>query len=210
MNNLDFISQLSKEVRPVEVVRKPLKNFYLLSIISFGWLLTGVLFIEPRHDVSEVLHDGLFWRSTLIIFLLAISSVVSSLFLSIPDKHHRSLYLIPGITALAWIGYIGLGVFTYKFSIGENGILCLRDIFLFSLLPTVILIRQVSRGSVLRTSVTGIFTLLGGAAIGAVGAQFTCQDDPGLHVLVWHLMPVFSLVLLGGLFGGFLFSSKKR
>jgi hypothetical protein len=201
MNNDELISKLSLKNCPVKVVRLPYKSLLQWLGLSFLWLALIMSLIGVRKDFYHIFKDVTFILYCSILLGLAVSSAYSSLSFSIPDKHSRILYWTPYLSLVSWVLVLLLSVNDRTSSNFEDGFLCMRDILIFSSIPAFVLFRNVKQGSVLQTSITGIFCILGSGGLGALATQLTCQDSFGFHHLLWHVPSVVSLGLLGFFIG---------
>lgn len=207
MNSHQFIDQLTNNLKPVSTVNRPASSLGIFVFISFSWLVLGIFYIGFRTDLSIVIDQFSFWFATLLILLIALASGITSLIISIPDRYNRFVYIVPVTSAFLCFGSLIFSMISSDHHHIGEGLYCVRDILLFSIVPTFLLIRMVSKGSVLQRKVAGAFSLLSGTAIGAFGTQFTCRDEFGLHLFVWHFLPVAIFVLTGYLLGKIIFRS---
>lgn len=201
MNNSELISKLALNIKPVKVVKSPHQSLLRWLGLSFLWLVLGIVIVGIRKDILYVYKHVTFITYLFVLLVLAISSAYSGLSFSIPDKRARSLYCVPFCLLASWIILIVVSVNELTPSRFEEGLMCVRDIFIFSSVPGALLFRSIKQGSVLQSTITGILCLLGAGGIGTLATQFTCQDSFGFHHLIWHVPPVVALGLTGILVG---------
>jgi hypothetical protein len=197
MNNGQLISKLAMDIKPVKVLRSPYHSLLRWLGLSFLWLILGIMLLGVRKDIGYIFKDATFILYFFILLGLAITSAYSSLSFSIPDKQERILYWLPFSILASWILLLIFSLNELTSSIFKEGLMCVRDILIFTSAPVILLFNRVKQGSVLQTTVTGILCLLGSGGLGALATQFTCQDSFGFHHLIWHVPPIMVLGFLG-------------
>lgn len=192
MNNEQLINELVKRNKSVTRIHSPKTSLLHWMIVSGVWIIICMLIIGVRTDFN--LEFGLYF---FILLFLAVTSAYGCLNLSIPDNHSRTIYWGPFTVFGLWILLLLISMLTPDGVNSEDGLLCLRDIVIFSLVPAAFLFSRVKKGSVLQTTITGILCALASAGLGALATQFTCQDSYGIHQLQWHVPTVVGLMSFG-------------
>jgi len=187
-----LVAALVADVRPVPPIRPPGVRLVWWLLVATGGLLYGVL--SPRPDLHEHLGHGTFVVELIVLGALATWSAWLSARGAFPDRvpsrtEHRAaagLLVLAMTTALArqpdWD--IPLGAFL------AAGAPCLATTLGLALAPAMVLLAAAARGAALAPRWTG--ALAGGAGVvtAYVAMRLHCPLDDGLHLLIWHALPI--------------------
>lgn len=206
----DFIKKLSSQIGEVKPLNHPIKiTLKLLSILLiYGILLQKILGLRP--DLSTQFLRPLFVIEMVIIFLLFISSLISTVLTMYPDTYQKSKLLkIPYIFFL-----LLLVVFLIEFLIPHNDLMsiplvshtieCTICILELSIIPSILLFIILKKGATTIPTKSGLFITLTASSLGYLILRLHEMNDSISHLLIWHYFPILIFSFIGSIIGRYL------
>lgn len=175
----------------------PWVGFVLLYMGSVAFFVTGF-----RDDLEIKLQDTLFLFETGLTLMLAISALLASAWLCVPDMRGQKWILSVPLTFLSvfafWYTVLLIqGTEAYEFRPGFGA--CTGDGILFGSLPVLALIFLTRKGATTRPYLMGFMNTLAVGALGLTMLRFTCGGDAALHIAFYHFLPFIVLGILLGM-----------
>lgn len=139
-------------------------------------------------------------------------AIISASWQAFPDLAERRLVTwFPALPLLGFFASLGL---EYALAPGgsmetEAGITCAMHMCLIALLPTALLYLALAQGVFIHAARASLHVGLAAAMTAYLAARIAEQTDDMLHLLAWHLLPTFALVLLMGGIHRWLIRGKK-
>lgn len=199
MKTSDLISQLTKELKPVQTVRFGLLDLLKVFGVGLFCVFSAIAALGVRLDFHEQVISLNFVLSNLWLLLLAALSASAAFSLSIPSSQRRAVFVLPTITVALVLVSTAYSFLTYSdplLYLG-HGFSCGLKIFIISILPAGLLFYLVRRAAALRRDLVGVLILLSGASFGLLGVQLTCGESTPLHLIFWHLLPAALIAVAG-------------
>lgn len=189
----------------------PVQRLPGVSVRMIRWLVAAVglaaiaiWLFGLRSNLSAALATPDVLWSLGLAALASISAAVVSLRLSIPGAEpHQWLRWLPLVIVAAWAAILAAAA-------GVSGVpvsalirepfhaACVVRVVGISLLPTLLLWRELRRGFALDAASAAALAALGGSALAALAVQLVCPIDREAHVLVSHVLPVVGLTMAAG------------
>ena len=211
--NNSFIDALTQDLRPV----KPLLATNLQTII---WLLSAVaivtlmVFIHGlRFDVGEKINNINFLFESSALMLMALIIAYAGFRLGVPDasRRHRLWGALIYGGLIFWIvmfgyniyhGFEGAFLHTHDHQAHSHyGKFCSATIVASALAAAAVMFFMLRRSFALRPILTGLAVGLTSSTIAYVGGMYFCSIEGGLHIALWHMLPVLLISLILSFFG---------
>lgn len=205
MKTDDLIKKLAMDLKPVKPMISP--GYMIALFVLVGFVLIGLSFImmSVRENLFQQLSNSKIQFELVISFLLAISALSLSVFLSRPGKLSTTRKIekvTVGFLMLVLI-YDGFRVTQLNLNqihLGLNlsGAECFVSVLGFSILLGGAVIYWLRQGASVSPGLSG--TVIGTAcvAFGNVSITFFCGIDNGMHILIWHfVLPMVAAACCG-------------
>ncbi len=191
----------------------PLRTF-VFGVLSVGlYLFVFFALIGFRPDIID--------RLGALPYLLEISFGALTLLLAIFAASWQAFPDLSEQKAIAWLPVIPLFGFLASFGLGfalspegnvdvSYGMSCAMHMCLIALLPTILLYVVLARGVFLHAGRASLHVGLAAAMASYLVARLAEETDDMLHLLIWHLLPLFGLMLLLGGIHWWLMRRKSR
>ncbi len=202
MREIDLIEKLSSELRPVQPVESVARRLFTWLGISIFCVAAGISLSGLREEWQVVFQTPALLLQNIAILLGIITSAAAALLLSVPgnEKAKATKFLV-AIPVVIWILILIFGITEKREFHPGMGVNCATDVFLFGILPGLLLFFLVRKGAALLRGYAGFLVLLASAGMGAWALQFTCHNDDPAHILLWHFVPMVILGSVGILVG---------
>jgi hypothetical protein len=182
-----------------EKLPSPLKT--TLCAVSFLaiYLIILLEFFGLRSDLFIELKNGKFILELALNILVIVLAIVAISHLRLPNinKNQKIIFALIAIF-LTFSALICLNLYGNKSQemCGGEGYQCLLGILLFSLLPMFFLAAILHRG--VMTNYTASFIAIGisGGCFAYLVERLANPVEDGVHLIVWHFMPIFLVILL--------------
>lgn len=209
MQTQDLISNLTKDLRPVKVIRRPVISsiIWLFGVVIYVALLAMIIGLRP--DLSEKLNDGLYISELVIVALASATSLFAANFLSVPDSYQKDwikrLALMPFILLSLFLAVQLISPELLQFSsyISETASTyeCAFDMLVFSILPLIALLIAVRKGATTQSLWCSAMIALAGVNISYFSLRIIEPNDMATHLVFWHYLPMLAIVSTGVLLG---------
>lgn len=185
---------------------KPARKIWPTSIRLVLWLgmeavvLALVALIDPRPDLFAQLHNPAFLAPISVFILGGVIAAGLALRAAIPGREPAQIELIlialVAALAVAAVFLVPDTAVAPFWQFIRAGSWCLGCTLALAAMPWLVLFWAVERGAPFMLSTEG--ALIGAAAFSFAFAasRLGCPIDDRLHILVWHVLPVFVATLL--------------
>lgn len=200
MKTEKLIDQIVSDNKPVKVLgaRRVFCIFEAICVL-LALLFLALFFGGMSLDLIIEQIDRFFLLETFTLLLTMFFSLYAAFILSVPgeDRGFRTL-AIPSVALLSWVTILVFRAFSESESFNwVPGVACATEIVALSFIPAFIVIFIVRKGAALKLGWTGFFSFLSVAATVSLALQFTCHDRSVMHILMWHVVPVFLIAIVG-------------
>lgn len=192
-----LINELSKDLKKVKVRESIYTSFLKLFMLLSGMGLSFIFILGLWFTDFKMLFKspGIIFYS--LAFLSTCISMSFALLLSIPGKKlnlvWKCLILLSLGTGLYWFvlhkNSAALNFFYLDFTYA-----CAIEILVMSILPGITLFFYVRKNHILEPFKTVAFSFLSGLFLGLSVISLHCPIFDGMHLLLWHLMPIMLFV----------------
>lgn len=207
-----IINNLCDDAQPVRCSGRPSLTLLLglssVAIYAFAFLaLSGY-----RVDVAEKIAYAPYMFEVFFALLTMFTSIYAAAWQAYPDLSEHKL--------VSWLPAIPLAGFACAFAFGyivqpggdvdmHHGMQCAMHMCLISLLPTILLYYVLARGIFLHVGQASLYTGMAAAMTSYLVARLAEQTDDMLHLLIWHIVPLFMLTLVISLLNRWLMRKKR-
>lgn len=197
-----MIHRLVLDLQPVKRLTTPARRSLqyglpaaLLTVVSTG--LAGV-----RADLLLKLHEPAYLTETALLVALFAGAAVAAFSSGVPGVRLRSALWLLGLVTSAWLILVVTRYFALPaaFSL-ESGIACVRRTLLLGVFPAAAFFVVLRGSAPLEAGTSGALVMTSAGALAILGTRALCGKDDGMHVLLWHVLPLASLAVLGSLLG---------
>ena len=195
------IATLARGMTPLTPLARPSLRLARWAIASAALTLGTVVVLGVRADVAAQMTAGWFVARAAVTLAIVAGAAPVAFFLSVPGSEPaRVARALPLAAWLAWGGILAgrlaaIGAPLDLLLQARPHPSCVLLVVATALLPGVIMMRMLRHAAPLQASWTAGFAGLASLALGALGAQFVCNNDAAAHHLLWHFTPVVLLTL---------------
>ena len=206
MRSVDLIDSLAADLKRVVPLPPPPRRLAFWLFASLLYIGAIVLAAGPRLDLFEKAQEPR--------FLVEVSAAIATGVLSAVAAFHsispgRSVwYSIAPLPALAvWLGSLGQGCWHAWLVAGSEGLTLAPDMFCFpaivaaSVVPTVLIVAMMRRGSSVMPALTMALAVLAATSLGAAALRLFHVQDASVMLLVWQFGTVALLTSAAAIFG---------
>lgn len=191
-----LIDALVADLHPVQP-RRWTREVALIAGLVLAEMLIYAALRGLRPDMPQAMHSPMFWWKALSmgsVASLAMAAVLLSLDPAITRSSRltllwRGLALVaPLALASGWLidaGASGAALLIARLD-WRDGLDCLANVLLLSLLPLLVLALFLRRGASTRPERSALAAGLAAAGLGAFVFAFHCNHDDPLYVAVWY------------------------
>lgn len=202
METNELIRSLSADLAPAPY--RPLTRrsvglaFCCLATAGMGSLLLGV-----RADITQQVSSPLFWFQSIAALLTFCVSGAMAMAMSVPGNVtslRRAMWIL-GLVAGAFIGsFVASLVRDWQMtgaliSSQQLGLQCALTAIALAVVPAVCIFTAVRKQAPTDPLFNALAAILAALAIGSLGLSLHCPADEGLHLFLWHGLPVLVLSL---------------
>lgn len=194
---------LVSDLKPVRPAGPPWRLALGWTATALLWVAAGVFFLGARGDL-EAAGGRTHYRLTLGALLAVLyAGALLALRLSLPGRSMpRSLRLFPPLALLSL--HLVLALYTLPAgSTPGDGVMgghpCTLKLLALGLVPGLLLFAVLRRLAAVSPGEAARQAVLAAAAAGAFGLTLHCAFDHGVHLVLYHGLPlvVFSFILRG-------------
>lgn len=205
MKTEDLIQKLSLDLKPVKSMPSPVRMTALFSLIGLALIGLSFFMMSSRADLKDQLSNPRFLFELGLAFVLALSALSLSAFLSRPGRQSdtRTLEkLTVGFLALVLI-YDGFRVAQLSQSqihlgLSLSGAACFVSVLGFSIMLGAAMMFWLREGASVNPQLSGLVIATACVALGNVSIAFFCGIGNGMHILVWHfVLPLIAALGVG-------------
>jgi len=214
MDTEELIKRLAADVHRVSRLRPPWTRAALWLVLSLPYVAAIVWSKAAMLDTSAALADVRFLIELAATFATAVTAAAAA-FYSVVPGFDRRVMLLPLIALTLWLASVGSGCLDDWLRVGADAFLirpdleCLPAASVIGILPAVIMVLMLRRGTPLYPRLTLLLGALAVGAIGNFGMQLFHFRDASIMVLFWHLGSVALISVLAACFGGRVISRHR-
>lgn len=199
---MNLIDQLTQDLKPVKALPSA-AVVTLIWICGCGLLLGGgiALFHRYRNDVDVLIHSFQFVWIFASLLLLSAFSAMMALKSAVPGKDlSKAWFVWLMIFFASGLGPLAMRSMNEPSEMAMSGLSpatgwhCSFSLLMYALIPVASLIWFIHRKlASTRPVLTGCLIGLSVGAFGAATLAWTCSSNEGVHLMIWHLLPVLIL-----------------
>lgn len=186
----------------------PRRSIWLALAVSVPLaILLFLAMLGPRPDIGTAIETVRFPLKFVLTVTLAVAALALTLLLAIPgaDWHGRArwLWLPPALLIAAVVVELvvtPMSDWPARWH-GQNWLICLGSIPLFSVAPLAGLLLALRNGAPDRPRLAGAIAGLAAGGIGATLYAAHCPDDSPLFVATWYVIAIAAVSLVGAWLG---------
>ncbi len=205
MKTDDLIQKLSTDLTPIKPMASPFRLTIVFALMGLSLIGLSFFMMSSRIDLKEQLSRPTFFFELILSFLLALSALTLSTFLSRPG-HQAIVGKLQKVTigflivALIYDGFRVAQLSQSQIHIGLNfsGFECFLSVLGYSVMLGAAMLSWLRQGATVNPKLSGLVIGTACVALGNVSITFFCGIDNGMHILLWH----FALPLVAALISG--------
>jgi len=215
MRNTDtaeLVDSLASNLAPVRPIWAPGRRMAVWSLaqLVFAAALVGG---STRPDLAPRLHSSSYLIELALLSCATLLLARSTLAAAIPGAERwriAGLAFLVGTVAFALSGSAGFDTTQAIDTFARIGVPCAVHTILLSLLPAAWLMVAAYRGAPLHPARAGLVAGAAGFLLGFTLMRLMCPVDEGLHMMVWHAMPVALGTIVSAGAGALALSAWRR
>lgn len=197
--DLDFIKELSQDLKSVKPLLSPERRTILWLFLSF-LIITGLMFIiKPLNSI--ILNK--FTHPTFVVeFSLIFGSIVSmsyASFLSVVPgaiaKKNLKYFFAPVITLFTYYLIKYIAHMTSAHEVAHRPT-CLTEVLVYAVIPSLHILWLVKKGFFVDRRPTLFYATTSAALVPALLMHLGCMHGT-VHVMMFHLAPAFIISIIG-------------
>ena len=201
-NTDNLIDSLADDLKPSPPLSSPVKRSFTWLLASLLCIGAGISLIGLRSDLAAFVMDPIFMLETVATLIIAAVAVIGAFVLSIPGSNQGPLvrWLVGAPIAIWLIQISGRWIFSEEVAphyFFWKGYVCSTEILALGILPGVMLYLMIRQAAPVKLGWTGALAAVAVTAMSAFAVQFTCSLNDPLHLLAWHVMPIFAIGAAG-------------
>ena len=218
----NFIDVLTQDLNPVKTLPSSKKLtaiwvLFAIAIVTFMVFLHGL-----RLDVHEKVHDIGFLVESSILIILALLIAYAGFRIGVPDTSNRQKLWVSLIYGglIFWIVMFGFDIYHSLESVAHHtqsqsqphslslshshaGKICSSTIIASALAAAGVMFFMLRRSFTVRPILTGLAVGLTSSTIAYIGGMYFCSIEGGMHIALWHMLPVLFVSLMLSVIGQF-------
>lgn len=204
-----MIRQLVLDLKPVKRLPSPARRTAHFALPVAALTVVSAYLAGVRADFFLKLGEPAYLVETALVVALFTIATFAAFSSGVPGVRLRPALGLLGLVASTWLILVAACYFAVaaRFSFA-SGIACLRRTLLLGVGPASALVVVLRRSPPFAGSTSGALVMTSAGALAILGTRVLCGKDDGLHVLLWHVLPVALLALLGSVFGRRRFSGS--
>ncbi len=212
MKTDDLIQKLSGDLKPVVPMPSPLRMTVFFSSIGLALIGMSFIFMSSRRDLMAQLSNPKFLFELTTSFVLAVTALVLSTFLSRPGRV-TEIQKLQKLTVAFLIFVFGYDIVRVAqlsqneipIGLSLSGIECFLVVFGYSIMLAAAVLNWLRRGASVNPKLSGLVIGTASVALGNVTITFFCGIDNGLHIFLWHFaFPMLAAVSCSAIASRFL------
>ena len=203
MNSSNVIDSLVNRHKPYRKLPGPGRRAMIWLALSLCWISLWIGYFGFRPDLNEKLREPKFLFDSTFSLCLCLFAIWATFVMSVPGLGKKRIIsrLILGSTWV-WIAITLIGELLSHGSLTQNfapgpGLHCVRNILGMSLIPAPVLFIMIRKAAPLRPLFSGALAMLAVGSLAAFATQLICRYDFPMHFLVWHFLPILTLLIVG-------------
>jgi hypothetical protein len=199
-NEGELIEALAGELKPVVGVSLRRRVALWLFVCTVA-LLVFVNIAKFRGDLATMFSSLPYVLTALCLIFVGVLSGYFSFLSAVPGRTipKRALFLVTivavgSVVAMHW-GQAGAGIGGFAVGLDPRGIRCARTILLWSLILGAGSVMALRRLAPTRPRISATWIAIAVASLSSVGMAFHCPVDNFLHVLIWHFLLPFPIIV---------------
>jgi hypothetical protein len=207
----DLIAQLAGNLPPVTRLAPPLKRLLNWLMVALPVSLVLGALVEQQHLSLALtrLKEPRILLELGAIFATALTAGYAALSTAQPGRSQH-IWLLPMLPFLAWLSLVGesclqlieqIGLDQFSFAPHWS---CYPSVVATGFAPAVLMVVLLSRGAVLRPTLTIVLGTLAASALGAVGLRLYHPPDATVILLLWQFIATVTFSGLAGLISNYM------
>lgn len=201
-----LIARLASKATAVKRLPSPHLQMFKWFSVSLVYVAIVVMIIGVRADILSKLHDFKFTIEVMSALVTSMFAAAAAFCAGCPGRPLWERFT--PLPALAiWIGSLALGCWQYWLAFGSGAMyfqpdmVCYLCIFLIGLLPGILILFMIKKGTPIAPTTTVAFATMAAAALGAAALRLFYVEDSSPILLTSQFGAVLTLTLLGALMG---------
>jgi hypothetical protein len=210
-----LIHTLAQEIAAVKPIASVRVRFFRWTVFAAITVVAGAFALGCRQDLPVKINDPAFLMENTALLLFFAFSSMSAMLLSVPGlEKPRFAFALPFLALILWAAFVGFR-FIENLNVvhspsTKSGIRCVWRILTLGTLPAAFLFLMLRKAAPLKTAWTGWFVSAAAFSLACLATQFICPNDRPLHILKWHVLPVFVLACIGAFIGKAIYKRKLK
>lgn len=206
------IDRLARSLQPQRPYWSPARRFGLWAIVQIAALGVTLAVLGVRPDARQALTRGSFLFELAMLVIVGTGSALLACRAAVPGRQPRRALASAAVTVVVLALAAGLVVLPDSaFAwVVPGGSACAVRTVLIAAIPWLVLATVGVRGAVLDPFAAGLLAGIGPLAIAAAVMRLACPNDEGMHVLIWHDLPLLVGVAVSAAVGNALFTRWTR
>jgi len=197
-----LIEELSKNIESVKIF-SPFKLFLIWGISLIAVALFMV-FVVRREDLWLKLQSGSFFSEIMFAFATGLFGALAASWLATPDvKQQKWVIWLPFLSLTFLMMLVAYQVVIQPVNITESdfGIGCAVDIFIFIMIPAVILLFILRKAASTHNILSSVVAVISVASFGYLCSRLICPNDILEHLILWHYLPILLVAIIAAFIG---------
>lgn len=191
-----LIDNLCKDLKPARPLWHPaccMGTWVLIALIIGGSIMIAY---GLRGDIGTIMRDPVFAFEMVLMIALAVSALVASFWMRIPDMRDKTWILpIPFTLFGVYCAWAVIYMINARSMPPMHVHHCMVDGFVITAVPAILMFLMVARGCTTRPIMMASMNALAITAIGYIALRLTCVSDDIGHIIFTHLLP---FIVVGG------------
>ncbi len=197
-NSEELISSLSSDLTKLNVMNHPLKRALSVFLIAVIYMVIAVFMLGLRDDIGVKLQNNVFIFELLYFFVIALSAVICSSWLCVPDVRGAKFMLaIPILLLSAWAMW---GAFSFDIDVHKITDIklhhCHVDSIILGTVPSFAILFFSTQGRTTSPYFMSFMNVMFVGALGYISLRLICLSDNADHICYIHVVPYLLLGII--------------
>ena len=209
MKTEELIVKLSNEQSKKTLQPQAYYAYYLVTILII-YIVLVQFYLGLRSDLSSQLLSKSFLLEIFLLASISLSGAISSILSIYPDYYQKKIFIkIPNFLFVTIIVFIAAQLFLPIESLvlitpNSHSIECSIYIAAVAVIPSFLIFNLIRKGAATNLKKAGFFVVLTTTSASCITLRLAENNDPAIHLLVWHYLPTLLFSCLGAIAGKYL------